>query len=129
MTGSLPPTPSVLRSYRLSLYQAGPVAVRIGRRPQGLPAGWRRCPLTLLSAANPGGRRMPDAWNSRMMARLRSALRRVAHRPGEGRLGRWSEPLVLAALGVPQAAVLARRFRQNAIVRVRHGQGAVLVLL
>jgi hypothetical protein len=129
LTGSLPPTASVLRSYRSSRYSAGPVTVRIGRRPAGLPRSWRDLDLALLSAANPGGRRRPDGWNERMMARLSETMRRIPHCRGEGRLGRWSEPLLLAAIGPRRAAVLARRFRQNAIVRVRAGRDAVLVLL
>lgn len=129
MTGSLPPTASVLRSYRSSRYSAGPVTVWIGVRPAGVPASWRGRDLALLSAANPGGRRRPDGWNRRMMARLSETLRRIPHWHGEGRLGRWSEPLLLAAIGRRRATVLARRFRQNAIVQVRAGRNAALVLL
>ncbi|MCQ8277520.1 DUF3293 domain-containing protein [Acetobacteraceae bacterium KSS8] len=129
MSGILPPTPAVLRSYRLSTYHAGPVTARIGRVPSGM-AGWGRGDaLAMLSAANPGGRRMPDGWNRRAMARLEPFLRHVPHVAGEGRLGRWGEPLVLARLPARPAAILARRFRQNAIVVLRRDRAARLVLL
>ncbi len=127
MTGLLPPTPAVLRSYRLSTYRAGAVVARIGRRPDGLDGA--RVPLVLLSACNPGGRRRPDGWNRRMMRRLGEAMRRIVHVAGEGRLGRWSEPLLLAAMAPARGIVLARRFRQNAVVLLRPRRPARLVLL
>ncbi len=128
MTGLLPPTPAVLRSYRLSTYRAGAVVARIGRRPHGVQ-GRNPVPLVLLSACNPGGRRMPDGWNRRMMRRLGEAMRRVIVVEGEGRLGRWSEPLLLAAVAPAQGIVLARRFRQNAVVVLQPRRPARLVLL
>ena len=128
MTGLLPPTPAVLRSYRLSTYRAGAVLARIGRRPDGFH-GRSPVPLLLLSACNPGGRRMADGWNRRMMRRLGEAMRRVAAVEGEGRLGRWSEPLLLAAMAPARGIVLARRFRQNAVVVLQPRRAARLVLL
>ncbi len=118
----------MLRSYRLSTYRAGTVVARIGRRPSGLD-GRVRGPLVLLSACNPGGRRMPDGWNCRMMHRLDEAMRRVPHVWGEGRLGRWAEPLALAAMAPARGIVLARRFRQNAVVLLQPRRPARLVLL
>lgn len=128
MTGLLPPTPAVLRSYRLSTYRAGTVAARVGRRPGGLDRTVR-VPLVLLSACNPGGRRMTDGWNRRAMRRLDEAMRRIPRVEGEGRLGRWSEPLVLAAMAPARGIVLARRFRQNAVVVLRPRRPARLMLL
>ncbi len=128
MTGLLPPTPAVLRSYRSSTYRAGTVVARIGRRPAGLH-GRGPVPSVLLSACNPGGRRLPDGWNRRMMRCLGETLRRVAHVPGEGRLRQWSEPLLLAAMVPARAIVLARRFRQNAVVVLHPGRPARLLLL
>ncbi|MBE7212204.1 MAG: DUF3293 domain-containing protein [Gluconacetobacter diazotrophicus] len=125
----LPPTPAVLRSYRLSRYAAGPLAVRIGRRPAGLPPGWERRDVVLLSAANPGGARRPDGWNARMMRTLAVRLRRHPVLSGEGRLGTWSEPLVAAAMPAAAAIVLARRYRQNAVVLLRGDRPARLLLL
>ena len=128
MTGLLPPTPAVLRSYRLSTYRAGPVVARIGRRPGGLDRR-SRVPFVLLSACNPGGRRLPDGWNRRMMQRLGETLRRVVHVQGEGQLRQWSEPLVLALMAPARAVVLARRFRQNAVVVLHPRRPARLLLL
>ncbi len=129
MSGILPPTPAVLRSYRLSTYRAGPVVARVGRVPRGMTGYGPRETLAMLSAANPGGRLMPEGWNRRAMRRLEQALRRVPHVAGEGRLGRWGEPLLLARLPARPAAILARRFRQNAIVVLRRDRPARLVLL
>ena len=128
MTGLLPPTPAVLRSYRLSTYRAGPVVARIGRCPVGLH-GRGPVPSVLLSACNPGGRRLPDGWNRRMMQRLGETLRRIAHVQGEGRLRQWFEPLVLATMAPARAVVLGRRFRQNAVVVLHPGRPARLLLL
>ncbi len=118
----------MLRSYRLSTYRAGGVVARIGRRPVGLD-GRVRVPLVLLSACNPGGRRMPDGWNRQAMRRLDEAMRGIPRVEGEGRLGRWSEPLVLAALAPARGIVLARRFRQNAVVVLQPRRPARLLLL
>ncbi len=128
MTGLLPPTPRVLRSYRRSTYEAGGVVARVGRRVR-LPPGWAGRRLVMLSACNPGGRLMAPGWNRRRMATLREALRRTAFAEGEGRLGRWSEPLLMATLPAPRGLVLARRFRQNAVILLAGGRPARLVLL
>ncbi len=129
MTGLLPPTPAVLRCYRLSTYRAGAVAARVGHRPRGVAGRWAGRDLVMLSACNPGGRRLPDGWNRRMMARLRDALRGIALVEGEGCFRRWSEPLLLAALAPRRGIVLARRFRQNAVILLRDRRPARLVLL
>jgi len=129
MSGILPPTPSVLRSYRLSDYRAGGVAARVGRRPSAMPDRWRGRTLVMLSAANPGGRRLPDGWNARMMTRLAERLRRLDWVEGEGRLGRWSEPLILVAIGERRGRAIARLFRQNAIILLRDERPARLLLL
>lgn len=129
MTGLLPPTPAVLRAYRASTYTAGRVVARVGQRPDGVTGRWAGRDLVLLSACNPGGRRLPDGWNRRMMDRLRETLRGTDHADGEGRLGRWSEPLLLAAMSPRRGLVLARRFRQNAVVVLRDYRPARLLLL
>ena len=72
---------------------------------------------------------MPAGRNARMMARLREAARRLPSAEGEGRGQGWSERHLLLAADPRRAAVLARRFRQNAIVAVRAGAPARLVLL
>ena len=72
---------------------------------------------------------MPEGWNARMMARLRTAARRLPTAEGEGRGWGWAERHLLVAADPRRAAVLARRFRQNAMVVVRVGAPARLVLL
>ncbi|MCE2565792.1 DUF3293 domain-containing protein [Komagataeibacter sp. FNDCF1] len=129
MAGILPPTPAVHRSYRLSTYHAsGLPPVRIGHRPRW-PKVAPRGDIVLLSACNPGGRRRADGWNRRMMGHLASALAGVAHVSGEGRLGRWSEPLYAARMPLARGIVLARRFRQNAVVVLHGNRPARLVYL
>ena len=128
MTGLLPPTPAVRGTNPPRTYEPGGVVVRGGRRV-ALPPRWAGCRLGMLSACNPGGRLMPPGWNQRRMAVLREALRRVAFADGEGRLGAWSEPLLMAALPAGRGGVLARRFRQNAVILLRDGRPARLVLL
>lgn len=129
MTGLLPPSPSVLRAYRLSTYEAGGVVARVGQPPSLLPDRWSGRDLVLLSACNPGGRRLPDGWNRRMMTRLRQALRRHDMVEGAGRLGRWSEPLLLVAIAPGRGLAVARRFRQNAVILLRDRRPARLLLL
>ncbi|MGY6769280.1 DUF3293 domain-containing protein [Komagataeibacter sp. NFXK3] len=129
MAAIVPPTPAIHRSYRLSTYHvAGLPVIRIGHRPrwQGrAPAG----DIVLLSACNPGGRLRPDGWNRRMMAHLARALSGLPHALGEGRLGRWSEPLYGVRVPLARGLGLARRFRQNAVVVVHGNRPARLVYL
>ncbi len=129
----LAPTPAILRSYRLSRYEAGGAVLRVGCRATGLEAGWeshlKGRGLVLLSACNPGGRRQHDGWNDRMMRRLAETLRRVPHMPGKGVLGIWSEPLVLAAIDSRRSLVLARRFRQNGVILIGRDRRVKLRIL
>jgi Protein of unknown function (DUF3293) len=135
VTGLRPVDDATARAYRLSLYRAGGVSVRVGRRPVrddeggggGLWGG--RGDIVFVSASNPGGRRRPDGWNCRMMRRLAESLPGVTLHAGEGRLGRWSEPLFAAVLPLARGRVIARRFRQNAVLLVRDGRPARLVFL
>lgn len=129
MTGIRPPTPAALRAYRASTYRAGGIEARIGRRPGPMPGRWSGRALAMLSACNPGGRRYPDGWNRRRMAALHEALRGAPQEAGEGRLGSWSEPLLLVAIAPGRALVLARRFRQNGLVLLNRRQAARLILL
>ncbi|MGI4748031.1 MAG: DUF3293 domain-containing protein [Janthinobacterium lividum] len=129
MTGLVPPTPAVLRAYRLSTYTAGGIVAHVGHRPDQIPPRWAGRDLMLLSACNPCGRLRPDGWNQRMMGHLREALRGFSCAEGEGRLGRWSEPLLLVAIAPARGIRLARLFRQNAVVLLRDRRPARLVLL
>ena len=69
---------------------------------------------------------MPDGVNARRHRTLMQALQHVPHWPGAGSGRGWSEPHVLAALAPARALVLARRFRQSAIVLVAPGRPARL---
>jgi hypothetical protein len=72
---------------------------------------------------------MPPGWNARMLARLRQAARRLPAAEGHGGDGRWQERHLLLAADPRRIAVLARRFRQAAIVTVRVGRPARLWLM
>lgn len=129
MTGIRPPAPAALRAYLASTYAADGIVARIGRRPARLPARWTGRDLVLLGACNPGGRRRPDGWNRRMTTRLRQLLHRCDHADGEGRLGRWSETMLLVAIPPAAGIRVARRFRQNGVVLLRDRRPARLILL
>ena len=113
-----PPSPAILRAYTMSRYSAGAVVARVGSPARGLRADQARTRLVFLGACNPGGRRRPDGWNCRMMRRLRCVLRRIRFIEAMGSLGRWSEAMLMASMDPRRAAVVARRFGQNAIVVV-----------
>jgi hypothetical protein len=72
---------------------------------------------------------MPIGWNQRMQRRLRRHLRRFVVLDAEGSLHGWHEAMLLAG-GPPQPVIrLARRFRQSAVVQLRRGTTAQLILL
>ncbi len=126
MTGAL------LAAYRRTEYEAAGAAARIGRRSAAIDGLLRRFGAregAFVTAWNPLSRRMPENWNARMMARLREAARRLPSAEGEGHGRGWSERHLLLAADPRRAAVLARRFRQNAVVAVRTGAPARLVSL
>ncbi len=64
-----------------------------------------------------------------MLARLHEAARRLPVVEGHGRAAGWSERHLLIAGDPRRAAVLARRFRQNAVVVLRAGAPARLLVL
>ncbi len=113
--------------YRATAYQACSFTVHIGRRADALLRTIGAREACFLGADNPRSRRMPPGWNRRARLRLAAALRRVPTSPATGTWRRWSEAHLLAALPKLRARVLARRFRQNAIVVLRHGAPAALL--
>jgi hypothetical protein len=122
----------LLTAYRRTDYEADGAVARVGRRSASVDALLRRLRAregAFVTAWNPWSRRMPAGWNARMVARLREASRRVPSAEGEGRGRGWSERHLLLAGDPRRAAALARRFRQNAIVAVRAGAPARLVVL
>lgn len=116
-------------AYRRSLYCAGPVAARPGRRSasadawlaaHGLRAG------AILTAWNPGSRRHPRGWNEARQRELAAAARRLPCAEGWSGLGGWWEHTLLLGADPRRVAVLARRFRQRAVLLLRRGRPAVL---
>lgn len=125
-------TAAQLRAYRRSAYEAAGAVARIGRRSPAIDALLRRLGERrggFVGAWNPFSRRMPEGWNARMLARLRAAARRLPQAEGAGGEARWRERHLLLAGDPRRLGVLGRRFRQNAIVVVRRGAPARLVLL
>jgi hypothetical protein len=127
---ALEPSARLLHAYRRTRYRAGGHQIRIGRRaPDALFAQLGTRTATLLTAWNPYSRRMPDGWNHRMQRRLRLRLRRFAVLDAEGSLHGWSEAMLLVGGPPPRAIRLARQFRQSAVVSLRRGAVARLILL
>ena len=122
----------LLAAYRRTDYEAGGAVARIGRRSAAVDALLRRLGArggAFVTAWNPLSLRTPPGRNARMMARLREAARRLPSVEGEGRSRGWSERHLLLAADPRRAAMLARRFRQNAMVVARVGAPTRLALL
>jgi len=121
-----------LRAFRASAYEAAGAVARIGRRSAAMDALLARQgahQASFITAWNPLSRRMPRGWNQRMQARLRQAARGRVLAEGFGRAGRWAEHHLLLEGDPRRLAVLARRFRQWAIVTVAPRQPARLRLI
>lgn len=116
-------------AYRGAPYHVGPALIRIGRRSPAMDAllsAARVRGATLLTACNPGGKRLPEGRNGRRMARLAERLRRAATLPAVNGEGVWREDSV-AVLGDPRPALrLGRLFGQDAMVLLRRGEAARL---
>lgn len=124
--------PRLLAAFHVSTYHVGPVALRIGARDAAMDRLLRRHGVrsaTLIGAWNPMSRRMPEGWNRRMKARLTAHLRRHRWLPATGGAGRWWEEHALVFGDPRPALVLARRFRQHAVVVLRRGRTARLVVV
>ena len=122
----------LLAAYRRTDYEAAGAVARVGGRSAAVDALLRRLGAregAFVTAWNPLSRRTLPGRNARMMARLREASRRLPSAEGEGRGRGWAERHLLLAADPRRAAVLARRFRQNAMVVARAGAPARLVLL
>ena len=106
--------------------------MRIGARSpaaQTLLANHRAREAVLISAWNPMSRPMPTGWNMRAQHRLTQRLRRVQVIEAEGCWRSWREEHVLVFGPAAPAIVLARRFRQRAVVLLRPNGFARLLLL
>ncbi len=128
------------RAYRNSRYSVAGLPLTIGRRSgalDGLLTGMGVRDAVLITAWNPASRRMPRPWNDRMMAALRHRLGSTPSLPatgaagtgaagsgaaGIGAAGAWAEDHLLVTGDRRRLAVLARVFRQAALVGLRRGQ-------
>jgi hypothetical protein len=120
----------LFRAYRASCYFAGALAARIGSRAPGLDAqlrGWRVPEGVFIAAVNPFSRRKSEGWNARCHRALREHLRRLPYVEGKGGAGRWWEAHFFIGMDARRGAVLARRFRQMAMVALRRGCRARLI--
>jgi hypothetical protein len=114
----------------MTRYTAAGIAIRIGRRNAEmdrllLSHGQREA--ALVTAFNPFSRPMPPGWNRRMQASLTRAASRRIILPACGSWRRWSESHIAVVGSFRWTAVLARRYRQHAIVIVRLRQPPRLV--
>jgi hypothetical protein len=124
-------TPSLLAAYRCTDYCVAGAVIHIGQRAPAIDRLLvrHRCrEAVLITAWNPHSRRMPPGWNARMQRHLRQAVRRYFVLSASGGARGWTEDHLLVLMPAAQAAVLARRFNQNAIVMMRRGQPACLNL-
>lgn len=123
---------ALLRAWKRTLYTAGPVAVRIGRRDAALDRVLRELGTRtggFVTAWNPLARPMPAGWNRRMMRRLDQHARRLPRKAGRG-IGRdWWEEHMLVGADPRRVVTLARRFRQRGVVILAIGQAPRLVVL
>ncbi len=130
MTPALPP--GLLLAYRRSCYRVGEAVVRVGRRSvvaDALLTAHGARSAVLLTAWNPYSRRMPEGWNRRMQRSLAGALRQRVALEAEGSWHSWREAHLLVIGPVAPGTVVARRFRQRAVVVLRRGDRARLVML
>ena len=122
--------PALLRAFLATRYEAAGAVAVIGRRSAAIDALLSSSAVPragFITAWNPFSRRMPPGWNARLLSRLREATRGHVLAEGHGRLGRWAERHLLVAGDPRRLAVLARRFRQHAIVVVAPGRPARLL--
>lgn len=117
-------------AYRRTVYRAGEVTARIGRRSASADAWMARHGAReagFITAWNPMSRLMPPAWNAAAQARLRRELRGASFLIGDGALDAWREEMLLVACPLGALRRLARRHRQAAVVHLRRGRPAALV--
>jgi hypothetical protein len=116
--------------YRRSRYHVAGITLAIGRKSgalDGVLSGLGVRQAVLITAWNPASRRMPPGWNERMMAELRSRLGGAPWLPAQSGSGPWAEQQLLATGDRRRLRVLARRFRQAAMVGLQRG-GALRLL-
>lgn len=85
--------------------------------------------MVLVTAWNPMSRRMPLGWNRRMQRSLLTRLRRFQVWVAQGAFRQWHEEHVAVVCDPRLVARIGRVFRQRALVVVRRGQAARVVVL
>lgn len=130
-----PPSPELMGAYRRTRYMAGDggACATVGERSAAIDAllaahGARSG--VFVTAWNPGSGARDAAANRAANVRLAAELAPWRHLPHEGvGDGGWREEgFFVLDLADDAAVALARRFGQVAIVAVRHGEAARLVL-
>jgi hypothetical protein len=119
-------------AYRRSRYSVAGFGLTVGRRSgalDGLLSGMGAREAVLITAWNPASRRMPPQWNERRMAALRDLLGSTPSLPAYGVWAGWFEEHLLVVGDRRRLAVLARRFRQAAMVGLKRGQDVRLLPL
>ena len=125
-------SPVLARAYRRTRYCAGGVVVRLDRNSRRADALLDRLGVRaggFVTAWNPMSRRMPEGWNRRMQHALAASVRGLPTVGGLGVGDGWTEEHLLIGAARGRLGVLARRFRQRAIVVVRIGRKARLVVV
>jgi hypothetical protein len=114
----------------MTSYTTAGVTVRIGRRSSAMDRlllSHRQREAAFVTAFNPFSRRMPPGWNRRMQISLTLAASRRLLLPANGSWRRWSESHLFVFGSFRWSTVLARKYRQHAIVNLRIGQPPRLV--
>lgn len=129
----LPVGPRLARGWRVTAYEAAGAVARLGRRSPAVDALLTEAGVqegAFIGAWNPLSRAMPRRWNDRALARLRRTAR-MPFAQGAGRAARpaWVEDHLLVFGDIRRIIVLARRFRQHAILRVHLRAPARLLVL
>ncbi len=121
--------PRRMRAFRTTVYCAGGAVAQVGRRCPALDSMLHQQAGAFIGAWNPAARLAPLGRNLRAGRALQDHLRAVPYLTGVGQGRGWREEHWFAVMDPRRAAVLARRFRQAAIVTLRRGQPARLRLL
>jgi hypothetical protein len=114
------------RAFRETDYVADGAVARIGRRRSDIAGLLRQLGVrqgAFLSAWNPMAQSKPSGWNLRAQARLQQAARRRRYvqaqsQPRRAAHARWTEDQLFIAADLRVVLVLARQFRQRAVVSV-----------
>ena len=111
-------TPKLVRAFRATAYEAAGIVIHIGEDGAALLARHGARQACFVTAWNPFSRPKPRGWNERMQRALRGAAHGRVLAEGFGRGRFWAEHHLLVEGDPRRIRVLARRFRQLAIVAV-----------